>query len=150
MMSYEEMLTLYEKFTAATMYNVGFVFHHTLYSIDMRELPVDCLKLGRASSKRGGTQRVRVRISKAVKLNLIEMGAEVLGPETLLENADGRNRGLEYERIITERAGQTWVKDSIPFNIAGDLFHNGEQIQIKFDGATLVEETTLRRLLAAA
>ena len=150
MMSYEEMNTLYEKFTAATMYNLGFIFQHKLYGIDLRKLPQECLKLNRASSKRGGAQRIRIRLSKAVKLQLIAMGAEQLGAETLLTGNDHYNKGERYERIITERAGQTWTKDSVPFYVAGDLALNGEQIQIKLDGATLVEETTLYKLLAAA
>ena len=149
-MTYEQMTETYETFSAATLYNIGFIFHHILYGINLRHIPTECLKLGRASSKRGGTQRIRVRLSKAAKLALIAMGAEAIGPETLLDGDDHYNKGERYERIVTERAGQTWVKDSVPFNIAGDLFHNGEQIQIKLDGATLVEEKTLIKLLAAA
>ena len=150
MMTYEQMTETYEAFSAATLYNIGFIFHHILYSINLRHIPAECLKLGRASSKRGGVQRIRMRLSKATKLALIAMGAEVVGPETLLDGDDCYNKGERYERIITERAGQVWVKDSVPFNIAGDLFHNGEQIQIKLDGATLADETKLAKLAAAA
>jgi hypothetical protein len=149
-MTYEQMTETYNTFSAATLYNIGFVFHHILYGITLRHIPAECLKPSHASSKRGGTQRIRIRLNNAIKLALIEMGAEMLGPETLLDINDGYNRGDHYERIITERAGQVWVKDSTPFYIAGDLFHNGEQIQIKLDGATLVEEKTLLRLVTAA
>ena len=150
MRTYEQMLTAHDTLSAATLYNIGFIFHHTLYGIDLRHIPAECLKLDRASSKRGGAQRIRVRLSKAAKMALIAMGAEVIGPESMLDGDDRYNKGERYERIVTERVGQVWVKDSVPFNVAGDLFHNGEQIQIKLDGATLVEEKTLVRLLAAA
>lgn len=150
MMTYQQMINTYAAYTAATMYNLGFIFNHKLYSINLRHIPAECLKLGAASSKRGGAPRIRVRINKVMKLQFIAQGAEEIGPETLLDINDGYNKGDHYERIITERAGQVWVKDSTPFYIAGDLFHNGEQIQIKFDDATLVEEKTLLRLVAAA
>ena len=59
------------------------------------------------------------------------------------------NKGENFERVITELLiGETWVKDSVPFNVAGDIRWNGEEVQIKFDGAELTNEKTLARAMA--
>ena len=62
---------------------------------------------------------------------------------------DKYNKGENFERIITELlTGETWVKDSVPFNVAGDIVVNGENIQIKFDGAEITNERLLKKLTA--
>ena len=148
-MNRNEMINAYNANTAADSYNLGFVYQHTLYGIDLVELPDECLKEDRSSASRGGKRKIRIRVSKALKVALIAAGAVVLGSEAMLNTNDKYNKGERYERIITERAGQVWVKDSVPFNVAGDIELNGKQVQIKLDGATLVEEATLMKLMAA-
>lgn len=147
-MTLTEMLTLYEKHNASAAYALGFVHRHVLYSLTCHELPIECLKLDRASSARGGYATLRLRMSAAVKKALVASGkAEALGAETLL-HADKYNRGECYERVLTERAGQVWVKDSAPFWERGDLRVNGVEVQVKLDGATIATEPELRKLLA--
>ena len=54
-----------------------------------------------------------------------------------------------FEKFITEEYfGQKWQgKDSIPFYISGDIkTENGIEIQIKFNGAQIVVESTLEKL----
>ena len=41
-----------------------------------------------------------------------------------------------------------WVKDSVPFNVAGDIELDGQQIQIKFDDADQTKEKILKRIAA--
>ena len=56
------------------------------------------------------------------------------------------NAGENFERIITETlTDELWVKDSVPFWVKGDINVNGEEIQIKLDGAELTNEKTLAR-----
>ena len=50
--------------------------------------------------------------------------------------------------MMTEKAGQTWIKDSTPFTIDGDLTVDGTAYQIKFENATFTNEKTLARLEA--
>ena len=146
-MTYTEMLSAHNQLSAADLYNLGFVYHKQVYTITLGELPASCIKEDRASSKRGGGRRLRVRLNRAAKEELLRMGAALLGGEELLQDAK-YNKGERYEQLITERAGNVWAKDSVPFNVAGDIVINGKQVQIKFDGATLVNEATLIRLLA--
>jgi len=150
-MTLTEMINLYNALTAADGYIVGFVLNHLLYYVRFDgHLPTEILKFDRASSKRGGMAKVRVRLGSEIRKALVANGRAVLmGSETMLMTADKWNKGERFERIITETLTATeWVKDSIPFNVAGDIELNGQQIQIKFDDAELTNEKTLRRVAA--
>lgn len=56
------------------------------------------------------------------------------------------NRGEIFEKIITERNGQEWVKDNVPFTKAGDLMVNEISYQIKFEKAAYCNEKLLANL----
>lgn len=134
----------YRRNSAADLYTVGFFYKGNLYSVTRSELDNAWLKADRASSKRGGFLKLRVRLAAAVKKALVESGeAKCWGPAALLDTDDKWNRGERWERIITEDAGQTWVKDSVPFWVAGDVTINGHEVQIKFDGAELTNVKTM-------
>lgn len=151
-MTLTEMINLYNTLTAANGYIVGFILDHLLYYIKFDgHLPASILKFDRASSKRGGMAKVRVRLNAATRKEFVASGkAFCLGTDELLMTDDKYNRGERFERIITERlTGSEWVKDSIPFNVAGDIELNGEQIQVKFDSAELTNEKMLTRVLTA-
>jgi hypothetical protein len=76
---------------------------------------------------------------------LIRKGAQVIGDEDMLVGE--YNKGVEFERIISEMNGVEYRgKDSVPFYEAGDLNADGKEIQIKFNGAQIVVERTLKRL----
>lgn len=149
MMNREEMLTTYARHSAADAYILGFTHRGILYAIELPELPDAVLKLGRASSKRGGMAKIRVRVAKAEKLALIAMGAAVIGTAEDLDADAKHNHGENFERIVTELNGQRWTKDSVPFWVAGDLNLNGRELQIKLDGAELTNERTLAKLAVA-
>lgn len=150
-MTLTEMINLYNALSAADGYIVGFILNHLLYYVKFDgHLPTEILKFDRASSKRGGMAKVRVRLTADIRKALVTNGQAVLmGAETLLMTEDRYNKGERFERIITETLTATqWVKDSIPFNVAGDIELNGKQIQIKFDDAELTNEKTLKRIAA--
>ena len=56
------------------------------------------------------------------------------------------NAGEIFEKLVTEKFGQTWVKDHIPFTEAGDIEVEGIAYQIKFNKATFINEKQLARL----
>lgn len=147
-MERNEMITLHHTHDAAEAYILGFVHHHVLYAIELNELPDTVLKLDRASSSRGGQAKIRVRVSKAEKLALIAAGAQTVGVEADLTADDHHNRGDNFERIIAQRAGLSWSKNSTPFWVAGDLRIDGREIQVKLDSAELTNERALQTLLA--
>ena len=150
-MTLNEMITLYNTLSAADGYIVGFVLNHLLYYVQFDgHLPTEILKFDRASSKRGGMAKVRVRVASEIRKAMVANGqAVLLGSEELLNTADKWNKGERFERVITETLTTTaWVKDSVPFNVAGDIELNGKQIQIKFTDAELTNEKTLKRIAA--
>lgn len=57
------------------------------------------------------------------------------------------NRGEIAEKLVTEYAGQEWVKDNIPFTMAGDIEWNGVAYQIKYEKATFTNEKALKNLM---
>ena len=148
-MDYEMMKVLYNKLSAAHIYLIGFVFENALYYVMMGwdEL-VTILKNDRAAASKGGMKKIRIKIKAADKKELVKKATK-LGPAEMLETNDKYNYGHRFERIITEMfTSEKWVKDSIPFNVQGDIEINGEQIQIKFDNGELTNEKILTRLTA--
>lgn len=137
----------YNRIAGAHKYIVGFVRHGIVYyvQLDFAEL-CQLLKDDRASSKRGGTLKLRVRVTAEQAITFIHSGkaVELCKVEEL---DDGKyNKGENFERIITETlTSELWVKDSVPFYVKGDINLNGEEIQIKLDGAELTNEKTLAR-----
>ena len=150
-MTREEMIKAYTEMAAAHKYLVGFEYENRLwYVMEAGMIRDDMLKGDRAAQSKGGMLKVRVRLSAKLKAMLVHTGkAILLGAADLLNTNDKYNRGERFERLVTEQlAGETWVKDSIPFNVAGDIRLNGEEVQVKFDGAELTNERTLARAMA--
>ena len=149
-MTRNEMIARYNALAVATAYIVGFILDGMLYYTMSAHIADDFLKLDRMSSKRGGWAKIRVMLSSADRKALVACGkAIMIGSADLLNTDDKYNKGERFEKIITETlTGEMWVKDSVPFNVAGDITLNGEQVQIKFDGAELTNERTHMRMSA--
>ena len=147
-MTRNEMIARYNALAVATAYIIGFVLDGMLYYTMSAHIADDFLKLDRMSSKRGGWAKIRVKLTSVDRKALVACGkAILLGSASMLDTTDKYNKGERFERVITETlTGETWVKDSVPFNVAGDITLNGEQVQIKFDGAELTNERILARL----
>ena len=149
-MTRNEMIARYNALAVATAYIVGFILDGMLYYTMSAHIADDFLKLDRMSSKRGGWAKIRVKLTSADRKALVACGkAIMIGSADLLDTDDKYNKGERFEKIITEKlTGETWVKDSVPFNVAGDITLNGEEVQIKFDGAELTNERILMRMSA--
>lgn len=147
-MNREQMIARYNALSAATAYIVGFILNGMIYYTLSAHIADELLKLDHASSKRGGYAKIRVRLSRDAKWELVHSGTAIKVGAAEMMNYEGHyNKGERFERLITELlTNETWVKDSVPFNVAGDITLNGEQVQIKFDGAELTNEKTLGRI----
>lgn len=152
-MTREEMIRNYELHTAANYYQFGFEYKGNLYSYSTANLnDVDeALKFDRTSTERGGHAKIRIRFSAKMKACLIANRKAIkLGNIHLLDYADKWNKGEHFEHYIHDINGKEYRKNHVPFYQSGDIEINGKQVQLKYDAATLVEETTLNRLLALA
>lgn len=148
-MTAEMMMNLYNLLSASHLYILGFMVQNVLYYATMDfETLTHYMKMDRASSARGGFAKLRIKLTKEQKAALLRIAKRCGTAEDL--TADSKhNRGENFERIITELlTGERWVKDSVPFNLAGDITLNGENVQIKFDGAEITNERLLRKLTA--
>lgn len=139
----------YNAKSASHVYALGFVSGGNLYAVKLSFAQLSrFFKLDRASSKRGGFAKIRIKLTSADRAELTLI-AELIGAESLLTADRKYNKGENFERELTERwTAEKWVKDSVPFNVAGDIVLNGENVQIKLDGAELTNERTLARLAA--
>ena len=146
-MTKTEMMTAYERMSASHVYALGFVHAHDLYVAKLSFAQLSkYFKLDRASKSHGGMLKIRIRMSSADRAELTAK-AEKLGAEDLLTADPAHNKGENLERELTERwTAKTWVKDSVPFNVAGDLVVNGENVQVKLNGAELTNEKILAKL----
>ena len=144
------MTETYNKNSAAHTYYFGFVLAGLLYVVagmTFTELSA-YFKMDRASTAKGGFAKIRIRATVNDLKALLPV-ATMLGSEALLMDAHW-NKGEMFEKIITERyTAEAWVKDSVPFFKAGDATINGEQVQIKLNGAELTNEKILKRYFAA-
>lgn len=135
----------YNKNSAAHTYYFGFVVAGLLYVaiLNFEELS-RYFKLDRASSAKGGFQKIRIKAKAAELVELIPVST-MLGSADLLMD-DHWNKGEMFEKVITERyTPDEWVKDSIPFFKAGDVNINGEEVQVKLNGAELTNEKILKK-----
>lgn len=146
-MTMNEMTITYARKTAAHKYALGFVYEGRLYVVVLSFAELSrYFKLDRASSKRGGFAKIRIKLTSADRAEL-SATAELIGAESLLTADPKHNKGENFERELTERwTAETWVKDSVPFWVKGDITVNGEEIQVKLDGAELTNEKILTRL----
>ena len=146
-MTMTEMMNAYNARSAAHAYALGFVDGHNLYAVKLSFAELSkYFKLDRASSKRGGFAKIRIKLTAKDRAEL-SATAELLGAEDLLTADPHYNKGENFERELTERwTAETWVKDSVPFWVAGDIRVDGVEIQVKLDGAELTNERTLGRI----
>ena len=146
-MTMTEMMNAYNARSASHAYALGFVCGGDLYAqkLTFAELS-KFFKLDRASSKRGGFAKIRIKLTSADRAELAQT-AELIGTADLLTADPAHNKGENFERELTERwTSEPWVKDSVPFWVKGDITVNGEEVQVKLDGAELTNEKLLARL----
>lgn len=144
-MTKDTMIKNYRKFSAAEAYALGFIYKHNLYVAFVDEIAPRFMNVERESSKKGGKQKLQLRLRNRHMESLIRKGAECLGDESML--IGDYNKGVEFERIISERNGIEYRgKDSVGFWVAGDVEIDGKQVQVKLNGAQIVVENTLENL----
>jgi len=140
------LIAAYIAVTAATEYWFGFTFDHKVYvvtGLTFTDL-LPLLRCEKAAASKGGHSKIRIK-ARVADLAALLPKAVLLGGEEILSDPKW-NAGIKFEKIVTEEiAGQTWERDSVPFWVAGDIALNGKQIQVKFNGAELTNEKTIRR-----
>lgn len=143
------LLNAYNATTAAAAYIIGFLMNDKVYTIYLNDLPEWLVGMDRESTSHGGVRKLRIRMNTIARHRLMNMGAAYIGTATDIL-ASRKNKGEAFEQWVTENAGQEWHKDSVPYYMDGDLTINGTKYQIKFESASLANETTIAKALARA
>ena len=145
-MTKTKMIQLYRKHSASDSYIIGFTYKHSLYMIEIDEIMPRHMQLGYSSSKKGHEPKLRLILNNKLKEQFIRKGAICLGSEDLV-NGEYSNKGVEFEKLVYELNNQVFRgKDNIGFWVAGDITINNKEVQIKFQGAQIVTEKTLKNL----
>lgn len=144
----EKMTKFYDGHAGAHLYIWGFALNGNVWMVKTGNDELNnALMLDKAS--RGAGYALRFKPNKSVKVWLLSKGAEVLCSEDYFNEqvaSSKYNRGEVFEKLVTEHFGQTWVKDNIPFTEQGDINVNGEEIQIKYEKATFINEAQIERM----
>lgn len=145
-MTKQRMIKLYRQYSGADSYIIGFVYKHELYMIEVDEIMPRQMQVLHSSHKNGYQPKLQLVLNNHLKEQFIRKGATCLGSEEMVMNGQF-NKGVEFERLICEMNGIEFRgKDSVGFWVGGDVEINGRQVQVKFQGAQIVAEKTLKRL----
>lgn len=142
----------YTELAATHNYVFTFTYAGNFYALFLKDVNADKLqaltKLDKAS--RGAGMAVRFKPTNKDKFTLVNMGARVVCSKVYFDELVASckyNKGECAEMLITEQVfGQTWVKDSVPFTVDGDINADGVKWQHKHEGATFCNERTLHNL----
>lgn len=144
------MINFYNGESYTHNYIFGFRFNGNVWFVFVTaEILPELLKLDKAS--RGAGYALRFKPNKAQKALLMSFGAKVLCSEKFFDEmveASKYNKGEIFEKLVTERAGQAWEKDNVPFTDDGDLTWNGIAYQIKFEKASFINEKQMHKMMA--
>lgn len=142
-----ELLNVYESTTAASRTLLVFDLCGDAYATWLTGIDADMVRLDRESSANGGWTKLKFHLTNKQKVALTEAGAECVG-RTADILALQKNKGNAVECWATRRyMGIEWVKDSIPYYVQGDIQVNGEEIQVKFENASLTNVSVMEKAL---
>lgn len=130
-------------------YIFGFEYKGVVYAttVTAEVLPY-ILKLDKAS--RGAGYALRFCPTAEQKIFLLSKGAEVICSSEFFKTEVASsiyNNGEIFEKLVTEKFGQVWEKDNLPYTEGGDIEVDGVAYQIKFQKATFTNEKSLARMM---
>ena len=139
------MIKNYRRFSGADSYIIGFIYKHQLYMIEVAEIMPRHMTVLHSSHRTGYQPKLQLVLNNAMKEQFIRKGAVLLGSEDLVVGE--YNKGVEFERLVCEMNGLEFRgKDNVGFWVGGDVEIDGRQVQVKFQGAQIVAEKTLKNL----
>lgn len=137
-----KMIKFYNENSFTHNYMFGYVFKKTVYlTVATSDILNEVTMLDKAGHNEGVA--VKFKPTTEQKLLLMSLNAEPICSKQYLEDCfkDSKyNRGEIFEKIITEKFGQEWKKDCVPYYKDGDITVDGIAYQIKFQNATFLTE----------
>jgi hypothetical protein len=139
-MKTNKQIKLYNQYTKADRYLLGFEYNGIVYLANLTHIPNAYLFVTRASSRNGGGKKLQIRLTQKHKVRLINKGAT---PITLL---DGYNNGDRLENTIRTMYGLEHKHDNVAFYKGVDITINDIGYSIKWENAQLCTYKTVNRL----
>ena len=123
-----------------------------MLSYSMYELKEIDITMVRLTTESKGGLKLKLQISKAQKLEWLASGkAKRLATEqefTKLVSESKYNKGEVLEKMLTEKRGMEWHKDSVRYDQAGDIDLKRDRIQVKFENASLTSAYIMTRVVS--
>lgn len=146
---FKSMIDRYNEHAFTHEYIWGFYYKGNVYmTITNSSVMALVCKLDKAS--RGAGYSLRFCPNTAQKLLLLaDHSTELVCSKAYFDETVANskyNKGEIFEKMVTEKFGQIWVKDNIPYTEAGDIEVYGTVYQIKFEKATFTNEKSLARM----
>lgn len=146
---FQMLIAGYNRLSYTHNYIFGFEYKGVVYASTVtNEVLPYVLKLDKAS--RGAGYALRFCPTVEQKLFLMAQGAQVICSSDFFKTVVANsiyNKGEIFEKLVTEKLGQVWEKDNVPYTEAGDVEVDGVAYQIKFEKATFTNEKSLARMM---
>lgn len=150
-----EMFNTYMEYAFAKDFIVGGICGNVVkFDFATADDIVNALTTTTGSDKEREAKTLRFLFSKNIKKKVDDNGITLCTKDEFEELAkvvggNGRsNRGLAFEKLVTEYFNQVWKADSKKFTECGDIVINNKHYQIKTHKATFTNETALTELSA--
>lgn len=142
-MNKANMIRDYHKLSAADYYIIGFELDGYIYAVKQKRLYSKYLKTDRESTKNGGANILRLTLTKKQKRALAK---KMLPVATAEDMEKATNKGEWFEKLIHTIYKQDYKKDTIRFDKQGDIKIEGQEVQLKFERATVANERTIKKI----
>ena len=147
-----ELIKFYHAHAFTDNYILGVEIGGNVYAVKKKMSLADMERfLTTQTASRGQGMALKFAPTKAQKAEILADGnATILCSKTYLEKlveSTRWNRGQIFEKLVTEKAGQSWKADNIPFTKAGDIEIDGVAYQIKYQKASFLSEGQMFRLM---
>lgn len=148
-----ELIKFYYAHAFTDNYILGVEIGGNVYAVKKKMSLADMERfLTTQTASRGQGIALKFAPTKAQKAEILAAGnATILCSKTYFEKlveSTRWNRGQIFEKLVTEKAGQSWKADNIPFTKAGDIEIDGVAYQIKYQKASFISEGQMFRLIA--
>ena len=147
-----ELIKFYHEHAFTDNYILGVEIGGNVYAVKKKMSLADMERfLTTQTASRGQGMALKFAPTKAQKAEILAAGnATILCSKTYFEKlveSTRWNRGQIFEKLVTEKAGQSWKADNIPFTKAGDIEIDGVAYQIKYQKASFISEGQMFRLM---
>ena len=142
---------IYHKYCKHTSTAIFFTYNGRVYGLSVDAIPTAWVSWGKDAKSRGGQWKLRLTLNGKQMYRLTKrIGCVCLGNESeVFPDMTEYNRGDLIEKILYEAiTGKTWHKDNTPWYEGADIETNWCKIQVKFNGASIINMSQVERFIA--